>query len=545
MTLAIKAPVGDKNRITKPDPKKKNEKFQPVKNAREDVEIVQLMLVANGHSVPVDGKASGALVKAIRAFQKSTCGFQRPDGIVDPGMATWKAGLPKLKARVAANLKELENRVRIVENGKPKIISKAEFEKRQKETLKQFQDKATQMLGQAEVWVDFCTEAEQTMQGQDAVMMQLTEFVVRWANEKAEPPWTKLLNARSEATFLKNEAERTTPDWNKILKQDKKATKAYNEGQKAFKRYIDARIKTASGMVGKLEVARETSFAVVEVYLTAQIMARGRMTPVQAHAAAAATTEAMKSSSGQVGEYLAGNDVTWDGAAKKVAFDTFFAAGAGALGGKLSAGMTKKFAGDFATKFGGKYLKTEAVDKFATAFLKSGGGQAFLENASKEAFMLSKKAIEKGTLTRKDFEEAFMKAATAGMLSGGVGKALAAFDKAVPDVSEKALRLIIDKNVMKNLSGDLERMFEYKLIEKILKEDGDAIVKKVIGSVSGKYTEAKVLEVMKEAKGNESGKQLSKALEDKLRKDQALRKEVKALVEAEVVARARKLEKAR
>ena len=159
--------------------------------------------------------------------------------------------------------------------------------------------------------------------------------------------------------------------------------------------------------------------------------------------------------------------------------------------------------------------------------------------------MLSKKAIEKGTLTRKDFEEAFMKAATAGMLSGGVGKALAEFDKAIPDVSEKTLQLIIDKNVMKNLSGDLERMFEYKLIEKILKEDGEAIMKKVIGSVSGKYAEAKVLEVMKEAKGNESGKQLSKALEQKLRKDQALRKEVKTLVEAEVIARARKLEKAR
>lgn len=545
MSLAIKAPVGDKNRITKPDPKKPKQKFLPVKNAKEDVELVQLMLVANGYPGPVDGKVSPGLIKAIRAFQKAACGFKKPDGIVDPGLNTWQAGLPKLKAKIEADRKELENRYEIVENGKIKIITKAEFEKRQKETLKQFQDKANGMIGQAEVWVSFCEDAEATMQGQETVMMQLTEFAVRWANEKAEPPWTKLLNARTEAKMLKIEAEKKTPDWTRILKQDKKATKAFNEGQKAFKKYIDARISTASGMIGKLTIVSETSFAVVEVYLTAQIMARSRMSPAQAHAAAAATTEAMKSSAGQFGEYLAGNDVTWDGAVKKVAFDSVFAGMAGAIGGKLSSGMAAKFSGDFATKFGGKYLKSQAVDKFATAFLKSGGGQAFFENSAKEVFMLSKKAIEKGTLTRKDFEEALTKAMTAGMLSGAVGKSLAAFDKAIPDVSEKTLKLIIDKNVVKNLSNDLEVLMGFELIEDILAKQSDDIANKVIGTLSGKWVDAKVAEVMSEAKGTENAKQLEKALEQKLRKDEKLRKEVQKLVEAEIRKRGKKLAKAK
>jgi hypothetical protein len=547
MALSISGPVGDKQRITKPE--KKNEKFKAVGNKPADVEVVQLMLVANGVPCTIDGKCTAATIKGIRAFQKSACGFKKPDGIVDPGGKTWKAGLSKLQARDAANRKILENLVVITEGGKEKNITRKEFDRRQQEALKAVRDKANMMHGQAEAQNDFCKEAERTMQGADGVMNQLTEFTVRWANDKANPPYGPIHKSSSEALTLQNLAKASKPDWNKIHKQENKAVRAYNAGTKAFQTYIDARIATASTIVGRLEVVRETSFAIVEAYATARLIATRGMSPAKANAIAAASTEAMKSSSGQFGEYLAGGNVTWSSSAKKIAMDTAFAGAAGAIGGKMSAGMSKKFCGDFAVKLTPKlnlkYFPKEGVEKFTTGFLKSSGGQAFFENMAKETFMLSKTAFTKGKLSQKDFEEAMSKAMTAGMLNGAVGKSLSTFSNRIPGATDYALDMMLKSKVGKGMTPDIMRMYDADTISKVVAKHGDDIIKTVTEKVSGKPIEIAVQRTLAGASGTENEKALEKQFQSELRKSAELRKEIDVLLSAEFGKYAKKLEKAK
>ena len=547
MALSISGPVGDKTRITKPT--KKNEKFKAVANKPADVELVQLMLDANGYPGRIDGKCSAATIKQIRAFQKSACGFKKPDGIVDPGGKTWKAGLTKLQARIAANQKIINNLVTITENGKEKTVTKQEFEKRQREALHEVKTKADMMYGQAEVRIKFCQEADKTMQGADGVMMQLAEFTTRWANSKAEPPYTALLNARSEASFLQSLSKSSKPDWKKIHKQENKAVRAYNAGTKAFTKYIDARITTASKIVGRLEIVRETSFAVVEAYLTVQLMTKKKMTPAQANAIAAASTEAMKSSAGQFGSYLAGDNVTWTSATGKIATDVAFAGAAGFIGGKVTSGMSKVFCDDFILKLSPKlnlkYFPKAAVEKYVGMFLKSSAGQTFFENAAKETFLLSKTAFEKGTLTKKDFEAAMTKAMTAGMLNGAVGKSLSGFSAKVPGATDWALTMMMKGKMTKGMTPEILRMYDADTISKVVMKHGDDMTKTVVEKVSGKPVEIAVQNTLNKSKGNESDKVLEKQFQAELRKSAELRKEMDVLMTAEFKKHAKKLEMAK
>lgn len=535
--LSISAPVGDKDRITKPE---KNEKFKPVANKPADVEIVQLMLDANGFPTLITGKVNAATIKNIRAFQKSACGFKKPDGIVDPGGKTWKAGYAKLKARHDANMKELANRYVVKEGGKEKYVTKAEFEKRQAEALRKVAAKAQMMLGQAECWMDFCKDAEATMQGADGVMMQLAEFTVRWRNSKAEPPYTPLLNARSEASLLKAFASKSKPDWKKIMEQEKKAVKAYNAGVKAFQGYIDARINTAGSIVGKLTLVQDTSFAIVEAYMTAQLVvqSKGKLSPAKANALAAATCEGIKTGAGEFGSYLAGNDVKFSSSMKKVLLNSAFAGAAGFIGGALSSKMQAKFvtgwAAQLPAKLDMKYIPKEALEKYLTAFLKSGGGQAFLENLAKETFLLSKTAFEKGTLTQKDFTDAMLKAGTAGLLKGGLGSAISGISKRSPLVLEATLARIIKASYGKVPPTDLLKLYDERTLTMLVLRNGDTMALNAAEKLSGKFLEGLVLNVFNGTKGTENAKQLEKMLEAEIRKSAALQKELKIIVEAQL-----------
>ncbi|WP_299733165.1 peptidoglycan-binding protein [uncultured Tateyamaria sp.] len=549
MSLAITAPVGDKNRITIAD--KKGQKFKPVANKPEDVKMVQLFLIANGYKVPIDGKVNASVIKAIRAFQKSACGFKKPDGIIDPGGKSWKAGFGKLKTKHEANLKELANRVEITENGKVKHITIKEFEKRQAEMLRKFSNRADGLIGQAESWESFAQGAEKTMQGTDGFMMQMTEFTVRWANKAAEPPWNAILNARSEAKFLKSLTTHSKPNWEKISAQETKAVKAHNAGKKAFKKYIDARIGTASAFAGSLEIVRDTSFTVVEVYVTAQIViqSKGKIKPYEAQILAATTVEGIKSSAGQVGEVLAGNNVTFEGAAKKVALDMFFAGAGAAITGKLGPAMAKKFAGDFSvqlfSKLGTSKIPKEAIDKMITSFLKSGAGQAYMENMAKETFMLLKTGIEKGKITGKDFQDAFFKAATAGLLKGGIGKALSKFSADRPARTSLVVGKLVYSKYLKGAPDFLRKLYpDEDNLTKVLLKHGPDIAQNLSEKVSGKITETAVLKTVDMASGTENDKQLGKLYEAELRKSKALHDELDKLIKDEVGKHYKKLEKA-
>lgn len=549
MALKLSAPVGDKNRITKPDPKSGETKFKPVKNAPADVELVRLMLKANGYTnIPITKKCDASLIKDIRSFQKKSLGFKKPDGIVDPGMRTWKAGLPKLQAMIAADQKVEVYEVK--EEGKTKQVKVDEFEAGEKALKHEILSKANMMLGQAEVWVDFCNDVEKTRQAEEGLMMAITEFTMSTLNSDTDPPWTQILNARSEASTLKALVSRSKPDWKKVQKQDAKATKTYNIGQKAFDKFIKARIGTAGKAIFTLEIVRETSFTVIEVYATARLMATKGMDPVRAHAVAAAGTEALKSGAGQFGEYLAGNKVTWDGAAKKIATDTFFAALAGAAGGKLGGAFLKGVASKVAAQLPSKMFQTfsqKALTKFMEKMFTTTVGQEIIKNGTKETIMLFKVGYEKGRApNQKEVMDAVVKTISGGIMSTVPMKNVSEFGSKYLANSQNFLAQKLIPNAMDTMvKKDLIAKYGKEVVDAFADKHGPAIFADVAGALQDKVFVAFANDILGSSDGGQSAKVMQKQLEEKMRKDAKLRKDLAEMVRKQAEAKLKKLEKAK
>ncbi|HEX7026323.1 MAG TPA: peptidoglycan-binding protein [Gammaproteobacteria bacterium] len=60
-------------------------------NRSEDVKRVQQYLNLAGESLSVDGIAGAQTIAAIERFQREIVGLSQPDGLIEPGRATWKA----------------------------------------------------------------------------------------------------------------------------------------------------------------------------------------------------------------------------------------------------------------------------------------------------------------------------------------------------------------------------------------------------------------------------------------------------------------------
>lgn len=529
MAVALKAPVGEKKRTSK---------GAPVKNDPEDVKLVQLMLLANGSAAPITGKCSASLIKAIKAFQSSKCGRKRPDGVVDPGGATWKAGLPKLRAQMAADQKALDSLVLIWENGKEKYVAKAEYYRKQEALKKKVIQKADRMYSDAETWIDFARECSEIAAGADGFVSSFTSFVVATVSGgKSEPPYGPLLDARSQATFLKTLASHREPDWEKLLKQDKVATKAHKKGKEAFAKFIQARINTAGAIVGKLEVVSEINFAVVETYMTAQLVVRGR-SPAEAHAIAAAGAKAMKSSAEQLGNYLAGNKVTWDGAMKKVAIDTMLAGVAGLVGGKLTGAALTAVTGKLSQALipnVGKTIPHKALDIFLNKFMATKAAQQVVNSGAKETIGLFKPIIEKGQApSRKDFEVAFIKTLTAGLLKTAPVKSLAAFANKMPTKVQETLQNKLVPAITDNVLNKLRKKLGDAAVDRIPDAVKNQIVKDITVAVKGKAAELYALSAANRSNGDTSESQLHKLGEAGLRQNQDLRKKIEDMIEANV-----------
>lgn len=540
MTLKLTAPVGDKKRITKPDPKKAA-KFKPVQNKPADVELVRLMLKANGYAVAISEKCDAGLIKTIRTFQKSKLGFKKPDGIVDPGMRTWNAGLPKLAAMVSADSKV--EVYEVYEGGKKKVVTKAEYEAGVKALQKEVLSKANKMHSEAESWIDFCNDIEQTRQAQDGLIDALVEFTVSTVSSKTDPPWTDILNARSDSSLLKTMVSKSNPDWAKVHKQDQKATKSYNKAVNSFKKFIKSRVDTASSLISGLEVVRDTSFAAVEAYVTARLVVTKGMSPAKAHAVAASSTEALKSGAGQFGEYLAGNNVTWDSAAKKVFIDSFIAGLAGAAGGKLSAALSKGLAAKLAAavlpKLTGKISKGVA-EAFFKKFLTSKAGEAMVTNALKEVIGMMKPVIEKGRAPNmKEIREAVAKILTAGILTHASTKALEGFTKALPGKGAEFLQKTMAPKVMEAMRKDLVKLYGAGTFDAVAKKHAGEIYAKVAESLYGKAVEKAAVEAINASDGSQSSDQMQKLANDAMRKDKELRKKIENMIKSEMARKAK------
>lgn len=548
--MDISSPVGQKERITKPDPKKKDQKFKPVQNKPADVELVQLMLVANGYAIKVDSKAGSATIGAIKTFQKSKLQFKTPDGIVDPGEKTWKAGWPKLSAKIAADQKAVQDVVCVQEGGREKYVERSEFEREEAALKKKILNKANMMLGQAETWVEFCMDAEKTMQGADGLMMALTEFSVRWANNKAEPPHSELLNAKSEAAILKAYASKSTVDWVKIQAQDRKATAAYNKGVEAFKGFINARIGTAGSIIGKLEKVRDISFAVVEAYATAQLMVRGR-TPAQAHAIATAGTEVLKNGASQLGEYLAGGNVTWKSVGEKVFLDSIIAAAGSAVGGKISGGLASKAHLGFA-KVLEPLMKTpagkQAVGIICTKLMDNSFIQGAFTSGAKEVTIQVGKSLKSGKApTQDEVLSMIVKSVSGGLTKLIPVKTLLGFEENSPEIAKRLIAGKLAPAVGSRVRLDImlkDINLSDEAIDKLMKKYSDDIYKKIADKLTTKAVEIMLKGVFKSLTTKEPESGLEKLGEQELRRNAELQNEIADMIAQEIRELAKKTEKA-
>lgn len=470
MSVSIKAPVGDTKRITK---------GKPAKNAKSDVELVQLMLCANGRTVAIDGKCSGGLINAIKSFQKSKLGYKKPDGVVDPGGKTWNAGVPKLTAQIAADKAACEDMVILMVNGKEKRISKALYKKNQQELRQKVISKAQMMYGQADSWAKFCMDAERMASGADRLALAAVSFLVAKVNKKANPPHDVVTHARGEAMALKAMASNPSTAWTKIQAQDAKATKAYNNGVVAFKAFIDARIGTASSFVGKLEQVRDISFKVVEAYATARLVVAGN-DPVKARRMAAAGTTAMKSGATELGEYLAGNEVSFGSSAKKVIVDSAIAGAKASIGGKASGSVKKEIAKKLGAYFAVKVSKKigkDVLNTFAEKLTDSKNLEGLLGKATEEAIDLFKPMLDGGKAPgKKEFEEAVMRTLGDKFSNAGPVTVIEAFDAALPD------------RVRETVAEKLAPVVQNDVLQMLVREYGDDVVARLPASVRQKMS---------------------------------------------------------
>lgn len=539
MAASISAPVGEKNRESK---------GPPVQNRTEDVEMIQLMLVANGITVPVDGKVSKGLIEAIKKFQSAKAGIKNPDGVVDPGKTTWKHGLSKLEAKLKADQERLANLVEVTENGKTKYITKEQYEKNIKEMQKAVQDRAKSMQSAAESWISFSQECTATAIGAEGFMMSFTSFIVSSVSRgKSEPPYGTLGDARSAATRLLSAAKQSNPDWKKIKDLDSKAVAAHNKGVVAFSKFIQTRISTASAIVGKLVVVREMSFAAVEAYLTARIMVTKRVSPAKAHAIASASTEALKSGAGQLGEYLAGNKVTWNSALKKVVIDTAFAGAAGLAGGKLSDAFSKQIVGKLSTALisqVGKTFPHKALDIFLNKIMTTKAAQEVVTSGAKESIGLLKPIIEKGRApNEKEIKEALTKTITAGLMGSSPSKALKAFGDKLPAKVQESITTKILPKLSDNVLKDLTKKYGKAAVDKLPRAFQEKLFKDVANGVKGKAAELYALGAAEGSSGDLKESHLHKLGHESLLKDRALQKKMEDMIRTQMEQKLKKASK--
>jgi len=552
MDSDIKAPVGDKNRITKPDPKsKKPEKFAPVANKPEDVRKVQLMLVANGYNVPVDGKCSGALISTIRQFQKSACGFKKPDGIVDPGMKTWEKGAAKYYAKIAAD-KAVE--VMAIKKGSGEVyLDTAEHSAALEKGKRQLIDHAKSILNRMEVAEYRLEAAQKLLQGEEGFMMAFAQFTIRSLNKTAEPPFKKVWEAQSAAQALLNYADRSQPQWEKAMAQTKKATAACNAATKAIIAWEKAVGDTAQGVADGLTIVRDVSFDALS-YLTAAYLVKTRsMDPARAHMIASAGTEALKSSAGELGNYLAGEKMDPNTVAKNIALDT----AAGVLKGKLglkfggplyggaASALTKEVAKEVGEEVSEKVLKA-----YFMRFVQSPAFKAFGEQVLKstvDVFANLGKADKPPG--EKEITNEFVKcllnsgwASLPGVkaIKGLAAKAPERVQKVVSEKLGPALLKVAESDYIKKARDSAAAK---KLLESLPPERREIIIERAMKPARDKAVEIYTLNAVNASDGTKSEEAMARLGEEALRRDAELRKLIQTELAKELEKEAKAAEK--
>lgn len=476
----IKAPVGQKDRITKPDPKQKNQKFKPVANRPEDVEAVQFMLVANGYDVEIDGKCGAGTIAAIKAFQKSALGYKKPDGIVDPGDKTWDKGLSAIKARIKADEAELAKRRFVMVRGKEVMVYASDLERQEAELKQKVIDKAKVLYNRADVWDEIGMAAEKTIAGAEGLTRTLDaifEVTRQVVSGNAKAPFAEIRAAREAATALKIAADRSTVDWEVVRKRDAEATKAINAAAKAFRKWTDDRDIANDRIKVTLEVVQEVSFTAVEAFMTVRFVAQGK-TPIQAAALAAMSCTAMKSTAGELGEYAGGKEMNAEAIAastKKVLADTALAGASTVAGGKISSGLARKLGPKLAAGLT-RYIKSPGGEKaatyFAETFVEMEAFDSIVNDIVKETIVTGKEVLADGKgLTADKAAEKIAKVLTANLLKYGPTAAFVKFANGAPKRAGEVVEEVMVPMAARKLARGFEARYGKEAVQRMLDDD--------------------------------------------------------------------------
>ncbi|MFC4669940.1 peptidoglycan-binding domain-containing protein [Seohaeicola nanhaiensis] len=536
MAYSISAAVGDsKSKSPKPANKKK------------DVELVQLMLLANGYPLPITGSVDSATLNCITAFQRKGGKIKQPDGVIQPGDATWKAGLPKLTRRA----KELESfeAYEVVENGKKKLITVQEFIRIEEETKSRILRRARSMSCDAENIYDLIREMHSAADGSQGYVNAFVSLGIRMAKNIEIPSDSAALDAKAAADLIIAYADRSKPDWAKVNAQHKKAVELLNKAKKEWAAYEKKFVSGAEAGLMGATITRDVSFAVLEVLATGYLVTTRGMPLTQANALAAAGCEGLKTGAGEVGEYAANDTFDPKGSARRIIGNTAIAGAAALVGGKLTGPVMKKIAGKLGEQFA-RRVSARAANyawPFVEKVIDSQVGQALIENATKETIKLFQKPISEGKMpSEQDIVNGAINVLTGSFFKCAPVKAFADFDANWP---KKALFELSDsyaRPAVKAIKLQMVKHYPTDAVNALISKGG----KDIINEVSTKLLESATTIGMQAAYGGATGTETKEADFRKraaaaVQTDARLGREFEAAVLAEAERRLKKMEKAR
>ena len=154
---------------------------------------------------------------------------------------------------------------------------------------------------------------------------------------------------------------------------------------------------------------------------------------------------------------------------------------------------------------------------------------------------------EKGRApNQKEFTDAVVKVLSGGIMASGPMKAVSGFGSSYLANSQSFLAQKLIPRVMDPVwKGDLVKKYGADAVEEFAKKHGPAIYAEVAGALQDKTFVAFANKALEESDGSQSAKVLQKTMEEAMRKDTKLRKELTAMVEKQAEAKLKKLQKAK
>lgn len=538
MPKTLSATVGDpKSRDPKPA------------NKKEDIELLEVMLIANGYPLQVTGKMSATLVKTIRHFQKNKGKAKDPSGVIDARDPAWAKGYPKFLSyyKDITSFEAYE----VIENGKKKMITVDEYMRMEADCRYKMERVARNMFIDADQIDRMITMMHNRADGSKGYVNALVHMGVSGWKGVEIPSAKPALEARAAAMDLENLVKRSKVDWKKVNKQQQQARKLLNKATQEWKayekKYVDGAEKGAVGAT----IVREGSFAVLECLATAYLVTTRGMPIKQAEILAAAGCEGLKVGAGEIGEYAANDKVDIGKSAANIVIAMNIAGTSkllgGAIGGKFISNVATRAAGPIARKFASSRMPLNLVLHYVEKVFTSQLGAQLLQNGIEEAVKLAGGSVKDGTPPDlKKISESAVMAVTGGMLGAAPLKALKRFDDTWPKRALFKLSETVDNPARWDaLRRQLVKHYPTDVVEKWVRQGGGDAINDTVNKVRDEAVKTGVKGAFDKATGTETKPEdLQKLAEKALEKDKQLHQKIDMLLLVRAKAELKKTAKA-